>query len=291
MAVIAQLRLILCDPKHCSTPGLPVPPHLLKFVQVHVHCISDDIQPSHPLTPSSPSALSLSQYQGLFQWVSSLHQMTKILELRLQYQSFQWVFRVNFPKDWLVSSPCCPRDFQEKVKVYWKLKLFRIFRRRWVLILLLLGKIKAQKLKWPELTGIIQTKVIFLTQLQIPLPCSFSERADRYNGLVSFITPLPLSLWVVCMVEARGAWIWCWTIRSWLRSLDFCVSTLCCFCARSTQTSVGAPGSWMPCERWRIGSWNGLAWRPSDCPSTTTEEPSPAERSSRQSSRDAVRRA
>ena len=51
----------------CSMPGLPVPHHLLAFAQVHVHCISDNIQPSHPLMPSSPSALSLSQHQGLFQ--------------------------------------------------------------------------------------------------------------------------------------------------------------------------------------------------------------------------------
>ena len=57
----------LCNPMDCSTPGLPIPYHLLKFAQVHVHCIGDAIQPSHPLMPSSPSALSLSQYQGYFQ--------------------------------------------------------------------------------------------------------------------------------------------------------------------------------------------------------------------------------
>ena len=53
-----------------STPGLPVPHHLLKFAQVHIYCISGAIRPSHPLTPSSPSALKLSWRQGLFQWVS-----------------------------------------------------------------------------------------------------------------------------------------------------------------------------------------------------------------------------
>jgi len=51
----------------CNTPGLPVPHHLLEFAQVHVHCIGDAIQLSHPLMPSSPSALNLSQHQGLFQ--------------------------------------------------------------------------------------------------------------------------------------------------------------------------------------------------------------------------------
>ena len=64
------------------------PHHFPEFVQVHVHCISDVLQPSHPLMPSS-SALNLSQYQGLFQRVICLHQMIKILELQLQHQFFQ----------------------------------------------------------------------------------------------------------------------------------------------------------------------------------------------------------
>ena len=68
-------------PMACSMPGLPVPHHLLKFSQVHVHRIGDAVQPSHPLTPTSP-ALNLSQHQGLFQWVIYSHQMTKILELQ-----------------------------------------------------------------------------------------------------------------------------------------------------------------------------------------------------------------
>ena len=55
--------------------------------------------------PSS-SALNLSQHQGLFQWVSSSHQMTKVLEFQLQHQSFQWIFRTDFLQDWLVWSPC-----------------------------------------------------------------------------------------------------------------------------------------------------------------------------------------
>ena len=87
--------------------------HPPKFAQVHVHCISDAIQPSHPLTPSSPSALNLSQHQGFFQWISCSHQMTKILDLQLQHQSFQQVFRVDFPWAWPVWSLCCPGDFQE----------------------------------------------------------------------------------------------------------------------------------------------------------------------------------
>ena len=57
----------LCNSMDCSTPGLPVPHHFCEFAQVHVHCISDAIQPSHPLMPSSPSALNLAQHHRLFQ--------------------------------------------------------------------------------------------------------------------------------------------------------------------------------------------------------------------------------
>ena len=64
---VTQSCLTLCDPMDCSMPGLPVSHHLLEFAQVDVHCIGDAVQPSHPLTPSSPSALNLCQHQGLFQ--------------------------------------------------------------------------------------------------------------------------------------------------------------------------------------------------------------------------------
>ena len=85
---VTQSCLILCN-IDCNTPGLPVPHHLLKFGQVHVLCISDVMQPSHPLMPSSPSALSLSQNQGLFQLVSCAYQVISILELQLQHLPFQ----------------------------------------------------------------------------------------------------------------------------------------------------------------------------------------------------------
>ena len=68
--VVVQLlryNLTLCDSKDYSTPGLPIPHQLLESAQVHVHCICDAIQSFHPLMPSSPSALYLSQHQGLFQ--------------------------------------------------------------------------------------------------------------------------------------------------------------------------------------------------------------------------------
>ena len=76
------------------TPGFPVFHYLPESAPTHVHWVSDTIHPSHPLL--SPSAFRLSQHQGLFQWVGSLHQVAKVLELQLQHQSFQWVFRVDF---------------------------------------------------------------------------------------------------------------------------------------------------------------------------------------------------
>ena len=81
---IAKPCLTLCNPMDCSMPGFPVLHYLLEFAQTHVHWISDAIQPSHPLLPSSPLVLSLSQPQGLFQWVRSLHQVARVLELQLQ---------------------------------------------------------------------------------------------------------------------------------------------------------------------------------------------------------------
>ena len=84
-----------------------------EVTQIGVHWVSDAIQPSHPLSSPSPPAFSLSQHQGLFNWVSSSHQMAKGLEFQLQHQSFQWIFRTDLLYDGLVGSPCSPRDSQE----------------------------------------------------------------------------------------------------------------------------------------------------------------------------------
>ena len=78
---VTQSCLILCDPMDCSTPGCPVLHYLPQIAQTHVHWVNDAVQPSHPLSSPSPPALSLSQYQGLFQWVHSSHQVAKVLEL------------------------------------------------------------------------------------------------------------------------------------------------------------------------------------------------------------------
>ena len=89
---VTKLCPTLCNSMDCSTPGLLVPHSLPEFAQTHVHWVGDAIQLSHPLLPSSPFAVNLSHHWGLFQWVSSFHHMAKALEL--QYQSFQWIFRV-----------------------------------------------------------------------------------------------------------------------------------------------------------------------------------------------------
>ena len=68
---------------------------LLEFAQIHVRWVGDAIQPSHSLSPSSP-AFSHSQHQGLLQWLGSLHQVDKVLELWLQHQSFQWILHLQY---------------------------------------------------------------------------------------------------------------------------------------------------------------------------------------------------
>ena len=93
---VAQSCLTLCDPMDCSTPGLPVHHQLPEFTQTHIHWVSDAIQPSHPLSSLSCPAFDLSQHQGLFQWVTSWHQVAKVLDSQLQHQSFQWIFRTDF---------------------------------------------------------------------------------------------------------------------------------------------------------------------------------------------------
>ena len=99
IVLVTQLCQTLCNPMNCSMPGFPVLHYLLEFAQSPVHWVGDTIQPSHPLLLSSP-AFNLSQHQGLFQWVSSSHQVANVLEL--QHQSFQWIFGlISFRTDWL----------------------------------------------------------------------------------------------------------------------------------------------------------------------------------------------
>ena len=93
---VTQSCQTLCNPMDCSRPGFPAHHQLPELAQTHVYWVGDAIQPSHPLLSPSPPIFNLSQHQGLFQWVSSLHQVAKVLEFQLQHQSFRWIFRTDF---------------------------------------------------------------------------------------------------------------------------------------------------------------------------------------------------
>ena len=92
---LAQSCPTLCNPMNRSTPGLPVYHQLLEFTQTHIPRVSDAIQPSHPLGSPSPPSFNLAQHQSLFQWVSSSHQVAKVLEIQLQHQSFQCTLKTD----------------------------------------------------------------------------------------------------------------------------------------------------------------------------------------------------
>ena len=95
---------------------------LLKLMSI------ESVMSSNHLLLSSLSlpTFNLFQHQGLLQWVSSSHQVTKILELQLQHQSFQWLFRTDFLQDGLVGSPCSPRDSQESSAAQLKFMLQKL---------------------------------------------------------------------------------------------------------------------------------------------------------------------
>ena len=92
---VAQSCPTLGDPINCSIPGLPVHHQLPESTKTHVHRVGDAIRPSNPLSSPSPPAPNPSQHQGLFQWVSSLYQVAKVLDFQLQHQSFQWTPRTH----------------------------------------------------------------------------------------------------------------------------------------------------------------------------------------------------
>ena len=106
---VAQLCPTLCDPIDCR---LPCPSPATGACSNSCPSSWNAIQHSHPLSSLSPPAFNLPRHQGLFQWVSSSHQVAKVLALQLQHQSFQWIFRTDI-LDWLVWSPCSPRDSQD----------------------------------------------------------------------------------------------------------------------------------------------------------------------------------
>ena len=95
LSSVTQSWPTLCNPMKCSMPGHPVHHQLLESTKTRVHWVSDDIQPSLPLSSPSTPALNLFKHQGLFQWVRSSHHVVKVLEFQLQHQSFQWIFKTD----------------------------------------------------------------------------------------------------------------------------------------------------------------------------------------------------
>ena len=99
---VAQLCLTLCNSMDCSTPGFSVLHHLPELAQTHVHRVGDAIQPSHPLSFPSPPAFSLSQHQGLFQWVSSCIRWPKYWSFSFNISpSNEHPGLISFRMDWL----------------------------------------------------------------------------------------------------------------------------------------------------------------------------------------------
>ena len=96
---VAQSCLTLCDLMDCSMPDFPVLPYLLELAQTHVHWVGDAIQPSHPLLSPSP-AFNLSQHQGLFQCVSSLHMWPKYWSSSISLSN-EYSGLISFRMDWL----------------------------------------------------------------------------------------------------------------------------------------------------------------------------------------------
>ena len=87
---------------NCTRPGLPLHHQLLEFTQTHVHWVGDAIQPSHPLSSPSSPALNLSQHQGLFQWVSSSHEVAKYWSFSFNISSSnEHPGLISFRMDWL----------------------------------------------------------------------------------------------------------------------------------------------------------------------------------------------
>ena len=98
---IVQFYLTLWDPMDCSTPGLPVHHQLPEHAQIHLVWVRDAIQPSHPFSSPSPPAFNLSQHQGLFQWVSSSHQVAKYWSFGFRISpSNEYTGLISFRIDW-----------------------------------------------------------------------------------------------------------------------------------------------------------------------------------------------
>ena len=133
-----QLCLTLCEPTDCTMPGFPVLHYLLEIAQTKVHWVGDAIQPFHPLSSPSPLALHLSQHQGFFQWVNSLHQVAK-------YWSFSFSISPSKEYSGLIS-----------------------FRTNWLDLLTVQGTLKSLLQHHSSKASILQRSAFFIVQLSHP---------------------------------------------------------------------------------------------------------------------------
>ena len=129
---VPQSCLTFCDPMNRSMPGLPVH-QLPESTQTYVHWVGDTIRPSHPLSSPSPPALNLSQHQGLFKWVSSLHQVAKVLEFQFSIgPSNEHPGLISFRMDWLDllavqgTLKSLPQHHSSKASFLWHSAFFRV---------------------------------------------------------------------------------------------------------------------------------------------------------------------
>ena len=123
---------------NCSMPGLLVHHQLLEPTQIHIHWVSDAVQPSHPLSSLSPPVLNLSQHQGLFQWVNSLHEVAK-------YWSFSFSISPSNEHPGLIS-----------------------FRMGWLDLLAVQGTLKSLLQPHSSKASILRCSAFFTVQLSLP---------------------------------------------------------------------------------------------------------------------------
>ena len=116
---VTQSCQTLCNPMVCSMPGFPVHPQLPESTQTHVHWVGDAIQPSHPLSSPSPPAFNLSQHEDLFKWISSSHQVAKVLEFQLPSNEYSGL--ISFRMDWLDLLPVQEIFMNQIIMMVWSL--------------------------------------------------------------------------------------------------------------------------------------------------------------------------
>ena len=134
---VTQSCLTLCDPMDCSTPGLPVHYQLPESTQTHVQCVSDAIQPSHPLCSPSPPGFNLSQHQGLF----------------------HSVLRINWPKYWNFNFSISPSNEYSGLIT---------FRMDWLDLLAVQGTLKSLLQHHSSKASILQCSAFFIVQFSHP---------------------------------------------------------------------------------------------------------------------------